>query len=232
MVARRMVLVASMVRLVNAMIWPVCCFFVVISFLNVFLCSTSSLQPSSQTSAPVTTVPMETPRGLHMIVPRGLVQRERLGQPTLWKARTRLILAWNAPTREFATVLTVNACALRTTTERRVNVPSVPMIALDVESASAKSPWLNCRVRRTLLLGIPISTLDASAMMDIVARTAHRRSVPLERISLVGMEAPKDVNVLDVAFASIARVFVVALMDTMETGASTRLFSAKLCCWI
>lgn len=124
-------------------------------------------------------------------------------------------------------MLTVNACALRTTTERRVNVPSVPMIALDVESASAKSPWLNCRVRRTLLLGIPISTLDASAMMDIVARTAHRRSVPLERISLVGMEALKDVNVLDVAFASIARVFVVALMDTMETGASTRLFSAK-----
>lgn len=137
-------------------------------------------------------------------------------------------LEWNARTRDFATATVENACVLRTTKERHANVPCAPTIALDVESACPRSRWQHYRARRTLLHGTPRRILDASAMMDTVVQTVLRRNVHQEWISLAEMELPKDVIALDVVFAILLLVFASVSRDTMETGASIKLFSAKM----
>jgi hypothetical protein len=71
---------------------------------------------------------------------------------------------------------------------------------------------------------MPISTWDASVMMDTVVRTALRRSAHREKISLVVMVPRKDVSALDVATATLEWVFAPALMVTTGTGASTKPF--------
>lgn len=137
-------------------------------------------------------------------------------------------LEWNAQTRVFATVKVENARALRITKERHANGPCAPTIALDVEFACPRSRWQHCRARRTLLHGTPRRILDASAMMDTVVRTVLRRNVHLEWISLAEMELPRDVTALDVVFATLLPVFASVSRDTMETGASIKLSSAKV----
>mmetsp|Transcript_35481 Transcript_35481/g.76617 ORF Transcript_35481/g.76617 Transcript_35481/m.76617 type:complete len:151 (-) Transcript_35481:245-697(-) len=111
--------------------------------------------------------------------------------------------------------------------ERRVSAPSAPTIVPDVESAYLKSLWQLCRARLTRLRGTLTSTSVASAMMVTVVRTVLRRNARQELIFSVGMEARKDAIVLDVVFAIMLLVFAVASRDTLETGASTKLFSAR-----
>jgi len=69
--------------------------------------------------------------GQGMIAPYGHVLKEMHGHPRWHFPRTMLILEWNAPTRAFAIAKLVNARALKITTERLVNAPCVPTIALD-----------------------------------------------------------------------------------------------------
>jgi hypothetical protein len=149
------------------------------------------------------------------------------GQPRLWKARTRLTLEWNAPTRDFAIAKRESAGASRTTMERLASVRFAPTIVPDVEFACPKRLSPPLLARRTPSHGTPINTWDASVMMGTVVRTVLRRSARQGRISSAGMEAPKDATALDVATAFFLRGFARASRDIMETGASTRQFSAK-----
>lgn len=179
------------------------------------------------TNAPVTTVPMETRHGPDTIAPKGLVPRVAPGLPRLWTERTLPTLQWNAPTRDFAIARPANAGASRTTMERRANVRSAPTIAPDEEFAYPKNLSRPCRARRTPLLGIPTSTSVASAMMGTVDQIVLRRSAPQEMIFLAGTEVRKGANALDVAIVTLLPVFARVSLDTLETGASIKQFSAK-----
>ncbi len=149
------------------------------------------------------------------------------GRPRLWKARTRLTLEWNAPTRDFAIARRESAGASRIMTERPASARFAPMIAPDVEFACPKRLLLPCTARHTPLHGTPTNTLGASAMMGTVARIVLRRSARPGKIFSAGMEVPKDVTALDVATAILLPVSARASRDILETGASTRQFSAK-----
>jgi hypothetical protein len=142
-------------------------------------------------------------------------------------ARTVLILEWNAPIRDFAIANRENACALRITTERHANVRFVPTIAQDVEFACRRRISRPCTVRRTPFLGTLTNILDASVMMGIVVRIALRRSARRGMIFSMVTELPRVATVRDVAIATMLPVFVDASRDTLETGASTKLFSVK-----
>ena len=121
-----------------------------------------------------------------------------------------------------------NAGVSRTTMESHVNVRSAPTIAPDVEFVCLRSLSRPCRAQRTPLRGTLTNTSGASVMMDTVARIALRRNARQGGISLVEMGPSMDAIALAVAIAVMLLVFADASRDTLETGANTKRFLAKI----
>ena len=81
--------------------------------------------------------------------------------------------------------------------------------------------------QRMTRLGTPRSISVANAILETVDPTALKRNVLLVLTFLAELVPSKDVIALDVESAITLWVFANVMMDTMETGANTRLFSVK-----
>lgn len=77
------------------------------------------------------------------------------------------------------------------------------------------------------LLGTQKSILVASVMLDIVVRTAPKRSALLEMMFLEEKVVRKVAIALVVESATMLLDYASVSLDISETGANTRLFSAK-----
>jgi len=121
----------------------------------------------------------------------------------------------------------VNASAFLTMTERLANEQYARMTAAWLVYALPNNNSHRKPPESMQLLGTPLNTLDAYAILVEEVPTAPLSSAHLDLMSLKALEMRRDVTVLEEVFAITKPANVAALLDTMELNANIRPYWVK-----